>query len=104
METVLNSGKLSLLRVSAQISHLQSKAVPCLSGGHSVRASVWLLGMLFKTKKGLGTGGQQHLSGRARQTFCPGKTKWFDMFCTLTRIQKKGVSLQWHHPNPIVAE
>lgn len=62
-------------------------------------------GCFSKTKKGLGTGGQQqHLSGRAHQTFCPGKTKWFDMFCTLTRIQKRGFSLQWHHLNPIVAE
>lgn len=51
MQTVLNSLKLSLLRVSAWISHLQSEAVPSLSGGCSVRASVWRLGMLFKNKE-----------------------------------------------------
>lgn len=61
-------------------------------------------GCFSKTKKGLGTDRQQHLSGRVRQAFCPAKTKWFDMFCTLTRIQKRGFSLQWHHLNPIVAE
>lgn len=39
----------------------------------------------------------------AKTVFCPGETKWFVMFCTLTMFQKR-LSLQWDHLNPIVAQ